>query len=86
MVIGIGGNKANGRRSILITLNENDVMQLVAAGFELNAETMHGFPDDLEVCLAVADDGYATTLALTHNPEATQFPQPPKQQSRPRES
>lgn len=68
MVIGLGNNKETGRRCVLITLNEADVMKLITEGIELSVENHFGFPDDIELCLAVADDGYAASLAIAHNP------------------
>lgn len=75
MVIGVGENKANGRRCLLISFNEEDVMRLIGEGIELNAEVHAGFPTDIELCLAVSDDGYVEKVARTAFPNAAVIPQ-----------
>lgn len=75
MVIGVGENKANGRRCLLVSFTEDDVMRLISEGIEISADVHQGFPNDLEICLAVADDGYVEKVARARVPNAAVIPQ-----------
>lgn len=75
MVIGLGENKANGRRAIIVTLNEHDVLRLIAEGIVLSADAHQGFPADLELCLACAPDAYVEETAIHHHPNVQRIPQ-----------
>lgn len=70
MVVGLGKNTLTGRDVVLITLNEQDVMRLIAEGIELSQDVHHGFPANLEVALCVVDDEEAANIGKLHNPHA----------------
>jgi len=74
MVVGLGENRSNGRRCILITLDEDDIVDLAAKGIELNTETHPGFPKDLELCLVFAGDQTTIELARAAYPDAQLIP------------